>query len=83
VVLHKIYASAREKNRDTITGLDLFQAVKEHHSRVYYFEEVMDALPFLQDQLKTGDILITLGAGDNFRLSHKLYEIFQNRRKAS
>lgn len=83
VVLHKIYASAREKNRDTIRGLDLFQAVKEHHSRVYYFEEVMDALPFLQDQLKTGDILITLGAGDNFRLSHKLYEIFQNRRKAS
>ncbi|GAB4224009.1 MAG: UDP-N-acetylmuramate--L-alanine ligase [Spirochaetales bacterium] len=84
VILHKIYASAREKNDGSISGKDLFQAVQRHHSAVYYFEEVMDALPFVQKYLKPGDLFITLGAGDNFRLSHALIEALrQNQRPAS
>ncbi len=74
VILHKIYASAREKNDGSVSGQDLYRAVQKHHQKVYYFEEVMEALPFLQGYLKQGDLFITLGAGDNFRLSHALYE---------
>ncbi|MCX7787996.1 MAG: UDP-N-acetylmuramate--L-alanine ligase [Spirochaetes bacterium] len=74
VILHKIYASARETNDGSVTGQDLFRAVQRNHPEVYYFEEVMDALPFLREYLKSGDLFITLGAGDNFRLSHALFD---------
>jgi len=74
VILHKIYPSAREANDGSVSGRDLYKAVQRHHPEVYYFEEVMDALPFLKGYLKEGDLFITLGAGDNFRLSHALYE---------
>ena len=74
VILHKIYPSARERNDGSVSGQDLFRAVQHHHPEVYYFKEVMDALPFLKGYLKEGDLFVTLGAGDNFRLSHALYE---------
>lgn len=81
VILHKIYASAREQNDGSVSGQDLFRAVQRHHPEVYYFEEVMDALPFVREYLRPGDLFITLGAGDNFRLSHALLEGLQQNPK--
>jgi UDP-N-acetylmuramate--alanine ligase len=72
VILHRIYASAREKNDAGITGGDLFREVAGHHPRVKYFEDPADALPFLVSELKRGDILITMGAGDNWKLGREL-----------
>ena len=76
VVLHKIYASAREKDSGRVTGRDLYKAVRDLREEVYYFEEVMDALPFLQGFLQAGDLFITMGAGDNWKLCHALYSAF-------
>jgi UDP-N-acetylmuramate--alanine ligase len=67
VVLHDVYASARER-RGTVTGRDLCKAVSAHHINVHYFEEPLDALPFCRDTLRPGDVLVTMGAGNNWQL---------------
>ena len=72
VILHRIYASAREANEAGITGRDLLREVARHHPRAVYFEELRDALPFLASELKQGDIFITMGAGDNWKLGREL-----------
>lgn len=74
VVLHKIYASARERYDGTVTGRTLFEACKERGQQAFYFEEPLDALDFCKQNLKTGDLFVTMGAGDNFQLSRKLFE---------
>ncbi len=76
VVLHKIYASAREKDTGEISGHDLFAEVKRHHNTVKYFEEATDALPYLKDSLKDGDLFITMGAGNNWTIGRELFTHF-------
>ena len=77
VVLHKIYASAREKDTGTISGSDLYREVKKHHNNVHYFKEVMDAMSYLKNNLHQEDLFITMGAGSNWQLSKALYEYFK------
>jgi UDP-N-acetylmuramate--alanine ligase len=72
VILHRIYASARETNDAGISGRDLFREVAAHHPRAVYFEDPMDAVPFLAAELTAGDILITMGAGDNWKLGREV-----------
>ena len=74
VILHKIYGSAREEYDGTVTGKTLFEATKHKHKNVHYFEEVMDAQPYLQKTLKPGDIFLTMGAGDNWPLGRSILE---------
>ena len=87
VLLHKIYASAREVYNGGITGLSLFEKVKEKlqdlnkktgskalESRVFYIDEPDDSIDFLNGILKSGDLFITMGAGDNFRMGKKLFD---------
>ena len=72
VILHRIYASAREKNEGGITGQDLLGEVARHHAETSYFEDPMEAAPFLSGELKPGDLFITMGAGDNWKLGREL-----------
>ena len=94
VLLHKIYSSAREVYNGGITGLKLFDKVKERFndadeknadarnvdardvdgSRVFYIDEPDESIDFLKGILKSGDLFITMGAGDNFRMGKKLYD---------
>ncbi|MCL1817970.1 MAG: UDP-N-acetylmuramate--L-alanine ligase [Spirochaetaceae bacterium] len=76
VMLHKIYASAREANPGGISGKDLFEKTRRLHPRALYREEVMDAAECLKKELKADDLFITLGAGDNWRIGKALYEEF-------
>ncbi|MDR1626121.1 MAG: UDP-N-acetylmuramate--L-alanine ligase [Spirochaetia bacterium] len=73
VVLHKIYASAREGDAGKVSGRDLFEKTRAAHPRVSYFEEAMDAADYLKGELRAGDLFVTLGAGDNWRLGQKLF----------
>jgi UDP-N-acetylmuramate--alanine ligase len=72
VILHKIYASARESAPKGFSGEDLFHEVAAHHASVCYFEEVMEALPYLEKTLREGDIFVTMGAGDNWKLGREV-----------
>jgi UDP-N-acetylmuramate--alanine ligase len=78
VVLHKIYASAREKNDRSITGKDLYVEVAKHHNHVYYKHTLEEAVPFLKEILRPGDLFVTMGAGDNWKIGRQLYDLFQD-----
>jgi len=67
VVLHKIYASARETDTLGIDGGSLFDETRKVHPNVRYFPEILDAVPHYLETLKPGDLLVTMGAGDNWK----------------
>ena len=78
-MLHKIYSSAREIYTGGVTGRSLFEKACEtaggpsQQGRFYYVEEPDDAVELLQSILRPGDLFITMGAGDNWRLGKKLF----------
>jgi len=74
VILHEIYASAREQYDGTVTGKTLFDATKPKHRNVHYSDAVMDARPYLEKSLKSGDLFVTMGAGDNWQLGKAVLE---------
>lgn len=74
VVLHKIYASAREKYTGSVSGRTLYEKMKKRRRKVYYFDEIMDAKDFIQNELKKNDLFITIGAGDNWKIGRAIYD---------
>lgn len=74
VVLHKIYSSARETDTLGITGRTLYDATLALRPGVHYFEEPEEALPFLRGLLQSGDLLVTMGAGDNWKVGRAFLE---------
>jgi len=85
VVLHKIYASAREDYKGGVNGKTLYEKTAAVRSEIkdagikketYYFEEINDAFTPLCGMLKSGDIFVTLGAGNNWPLGEKLFAHF-------
>jgi UDP-N-acetylmuramate--alanine ligase len=76
VFLHKIYASAREQYTGGVTGKTLFEKTRGKHGHVFYTEEPLEAVEILKGILKTGDLFITMGAGDNWPLGQQLYQYY-------
>jgi UDP-N-acetylmuramate--alanine ligase len=76
VILHRIYPSAREA--DPGTGLDeaLHRELARNHPQVRYFAEPADAVPFLKAELRAGDLFLTMGAGDNWKIGRHLFQAF-------
>jgi UDP-N-acetylmuramate--alanine ligase len=74
VILHKIYSSAREIGTGEVSGRHLFEEVSKHHRNVVYFEEPLQAASLLKSTLREGDLFITMGAGDNWRLGRELFD---------
>ncbi|MGP1459286.1 MAG: UDP-N-acetylmuramate--L-alanine ligase [Treponema sp.] len=78
VILHKIYASARERAENArISGETLFAKVKECGKDVHYFEEILDAKDFALAELnksggENGFLFVTMGAGDNWKLGREV-----------
>ncbi len=62
VVLTPIYA-ARERDTLGVSSADL-AAVMRHHPAVTLVESLDEAIEYVRDVLRPGDVLITLGAGD-------------------
>lgn len=77
VILHSIYASAREKKNLSISGGDLFKEVKKNHGNVHYFYHVMDAVPYLKGVLQPGVLFVTMGAGDNWKIGLYLFNMLR------
>ncbi len=74
LILADIYA-AREKNDPTISSDILGDKIREkgiNCTNLHNFDEIVD---YLQGQLKEGDLLLTMGAGDVYRIG----EIFLNK----
>lgn len=88
IILNKIYSSARENAADfNITGKTLYEETVKCNSKdkVFYYEESTDALDFVRSlieepvssQYPDGYILVTMGAGDNWKLGTKLIESYK------
>jgi UDP-N-acetylmuramate--alanine ligase len=80
--LHKIYASAREQYHGGVTGKTLYEKVLERREKtkrppeIVYAPEVLEGFESLKQMLRGGDLFITMGAGDNWKLGRALYEYF-------
>jgi UDP-N-acetylmuramate--alanine ligase len=59
-----------------MTGRVLFDRAVEAGANAAYFEEPLDAFPSLNEGLRPGDLFVTMGAGDNWRLGKALFEAF-------
>jgi UDP-N-acetylmuramate--alanine ligase len=81
VILHKIYGSAREEYHGGVTGETLFEETKKLRDNVFYAAEPLEAAELLKGMLKPGDLFITMGAGDNWKLGGSLYEYYGERNK--
>ncbi|MCL2244729.1 MAG: UDP-N-acetylmuramate--L-alanine ligase [Treponema sp.] len=80
LILHKIYASARENYKGGVNGRTLFEktAAMREDSSIFYIDEYDDAVKPLCEILKPGDIFVTLGAGNNWPLGEKLFNHFKS-----
>jgi len=80
VVLHGIYASAREAPDPAVSGVILAEAVRaratsaRHAGKVTYVDSPLGALDALAASLRPGDLFLTMGAGDNWKLGATLLE---------
>ncbi|GHU43332.1 UDP-N-acetylmuramate--L-alanine ligase [Spirochaetia bacterium] len=81
VILHKIYASAREVYSGGITGRTLFEETKQKHDCVFYCEEPLDAAELLKETLRENDLFISMGAGDNWKLCRALFDYYKKSEK--
>ena len=67
-----IYA-AGEQDIEGVTGLKLCEGIKAHgHKEVFYSEGQEDAIAYLRENLKPGDVLLTLGAGDVWQVGTEI-----------
>lgn len=73
LILHEIYASAREKNTGGVSGEQLFEKTRAQHPDVRYIARIDDAHEAIAEILQPGDLFVTMGAGDNWKVGERLY----------
>ena len=75
-----IYA-AGETPIDGVTGRDLADAIRAHGHRdvVYLGSDRSRILDYLEDVIRPGDLVITLGAGDVGQLGQALLDRLEGR----
>ncbi len=67
--------SAGEKEIQGISGHGLYEGIKAHgHKDICYKEDFESALRHLAEMLKPGDILLTVGAGDVYKVGEMVLE---------
>ncbi len=71
LVLADIYA-AREKNTGEVSSLQLSSEAQKHHRDVRYLGDFNRIYEHLSQNLHSGDLLITMGAGDIWKVGERL-----------
>jgi len=74
LLLHPIYASAREIDHRDISGRRLFEHIRQRRPSklTLYYETMDDAAAALMNTLRPGDLFLTLGAGNNRSLGIRM-----------
>jgi UDP-N-acetylmuramate--alanine ligase len=69
-----IYA-ASEKAIEGVSGQLLCEGIQAHgHKEVYCAEDMLNAVDYLKQNLKPDDVLLTLGAGDVWKVGEQILE---------
>ena len=71
VVLAKIYP-ARETDNLGISSANLCSLIKAEGKECYYYESFEEIEDFLKKNCINGDLLITMGAGDVYKIGEDL-----------
>ncbi|MBK5253965.1 MAG: UDP-N-acetylmuramate--L-alanine ligase [Peptostreptococcaceae bacterium] len=76
LIISKIYA-AREKNIYKISSKNLVEKIKEKYpdKDVIYMEDFDEIAKLVSDNAGPGDIVLTMGAGDVYKIGGKIMEI--------
>jgi UDP-N-acetylmuramate--alanine ligase len=76
VILLDIYPS-REKDDGSVHSTDILQRMAHHDAR--HIAAIPDAAAYLQDKLSPGDVLITFGAGDGYKVGELVLQALQHK----
>lgn len=78
LILNDIYASAREARDESFDGAAFYRAIAAHRETIFEpdFERAADLALSL---LKPGDLFVTMGAGDNFRIAQEAVRRLEDR----
>lgn len=93
VVLHRIYASAREEPVPGLDGRTLFDLLRARRPGLaaadprvdrfaMYTDNPEESLQPLLESLRPGDLFLTMGAGDNWKLGRALLAALRAREQA-
>ena len=74
LILHPVYASAREEYDGDVSGKELMERAAFHRSGriTVYCEEFAEAVDYLKSVLEPGDLFISLGAGNNWMIGEQI-----------
>lgn len=67
VVVVEVYGSAREKKGD-ISSKDIVNSLKERKKKAIYAKDIDEAKEILNDLLSNNQLVITMGAGDVWKV---------------
>jgi len=70
VILRKIYPAGEKKINGVSSDL-IVKAMKPLNKNVKYMEDSKEILDLLVKELKSGDVLVTMGAGDGYKLGEE------------
>jgi len=73
VIIPDIFASAREKSSG-IHSRHLVFKIKQFHPDVLYLSNLDEVEEYLEENIEPNDIIVTMGAGDIYKLGEKLLD---------
>lgn len=68
VIVTDIYSSAREKFDPTISSLILVNEIQKYQPRTTYKAGMEEVADYIRNNARRGDIILTMGAGDIYKL---------------
>lgn len=75
VIINTIYAPPGEQPIEGVTAERLTELIRANsNSQVRFIDQKEDIVRYLRDQVHSNDVVITMGAGDIWRVSHQLAE---------
>lgn len=77
VIILDIFASAREQEA-TIDATDLVAAITARGGKAAYRGSISRVVEFLTGMVRPGDVVLTIGAGENWRVGQGLVEALEN-----
>ncbi len=75
VLLLPIFASAREKEDKTISSEILASKISHYQPNVHYFSDQKKLLSYISSHLENDTIILTMGAGDVYKLDEEIIKI--------
>ncbi|MBI4482486.1 MAG: UDP-N-acetylmuramate--L-alanine ligase [Acidobacteria bacterium] len=72
LVVTRIYAAGEKPLEGVHSEALVAQIKKQGHGDVTYIDQLSDVVPLLKDKLRPGDLVLTLGAGDVWKVGEEL-----------